>query len=58
MPSSISMPIKTLVPSWMADDWEACSRSAQVEQEVAGGQADRVLGELLPFDVPNPLLDG
>ena len=29
---------------------------AQVEQELAAGHADRALGELLPFDVPNPLL--
>jgi chloride channel protein, CIC family len=29
---------------------------AQVEQEIAAGQGDRVLGELLPADVPNPLL--
>jgi chloride channel protein, CIC family len=29
---------------------------AQVEQEMAAGHGDRVLGELLPADVPNPLL--
>ena len=29
---------------------------AQVEQEIAAGHGDRVLGELLPVDVPNPLL--
>ncbi len=29
---------------------------AQVEQEMAAGHGDRVLGELLPVDVPNPLL--
>ena len=29
---------------------------AQVEQEMAEGRGDRVLGELLPVDVPNPLL--
>jgi CIC family chloride channel protein len=29
---------------------------AQVEREMAEGHADRVLGELLPVDVPNPLL--
>ena len=29
---------------------------AQVEQEIAAGHGDRVLGELLPADVPNPLL--
>jgi CIC family chloride channel protein len=29
---------------------------AQVEQEIVGGHGDRVLGELLPVDVPNPLL--
>ena len=29
---------------------------AQVEQEMAEGHGDRVLGELLPVDVPNPLL--
>jgi CIC family chloride channel protein len=28
----------------------------QVEQEMAAGHGDRVLGELLPADVPNPLL--
>jgi chloride channel protein, CIC family len=29
---------------------------AQVEKEIAEGHGDRVLGELLPVDVPNPLL--
>jgi CIC family chloride channel protein len=29
---------------------------AQVEQEIEAGRGDRVLGELLPADVPNPLL--
>ena len=29
---------------------------AQVEQEMAAGHGDRSLGELLPVDVPNPLL--
>jgi chloride channel protein, CIC family len=29
---------------------------AQVEKEIADGHGDRVLGELLPVDVPNPLL--
>ncbi len=29
---------------------------AQVEQEIAEGHGDRALGELLPVDVPNPLL--
>jgi tetratricopeptide (TPR) repeat protein len=29
---------------------------AQVEQEIAAGHGDRALGELLPVDVPNPLL--
>jgi tetratricopeptide (TPR) repeat protein len=29
---------------------------AQVEQEIAAGHSDRPLGELLPVDVPNPLL--
>jgi CIC family chloride channel protein len=29
---------------------------AQVEQEMAAGRSDRVLGELLPADVPTPLL--
>jgi CIC family chloride channel protein len=29
---------------------------AQIEQEMAQGQVDRVLGELLPADVPNSLL--
>jgi CBS domain-containing protein len=29
---------------------------AQVEQEMAAGHGDRALGELLPVDVPNPLL--
>jgi chloride channel protein, CIC family len=29
---------------------------ARMEQELAGGHGDRVLGELLPFDVPSPLL--
>jgi tetratricopeptide (TPR) repeat protein/CBS domain-containing protein len=29
---------------------------AQVEQQIAEGHGDRVLGELLPVDVPNPLL--
>jgi chloride channel protein, CIC family len=28
----------------------------QVEKEIAEGRGDRVLGELLPVDVPNPLL--
>jgi CIC family chloride channel protein len=30
---------------------------AQVEQEIAAGHGDRVLGELLPADVPDPLLN-
>jgi CIC family chloride channel protein len=29
---------------------------AQIQQEMAEGRGDRVLGELLPVDVPNPLL--
>jgi CIC family chloride channel protein len=29
---------------------------AQVEKEIAEGQGDRAVGELLPVDVPNPLL--
>ena len=29
---------------------------ARVEEEIAAGRSDRVLGELLPVDVPNPLL--
>ncbi len=29
---------------------------AQVQQEMAAGHGDRVLGELLPVDVPNPFL--
>ena len=29
---------------------------ARLEQEMAAGHGDRVLGELLPVDVPNPLL--